>query len=213
MKAIIYLTILYHIFFNGVYALEQPKYKVLKEYKKFEIREYSPYLVAEVEVDTTFENIADKGFQILFQYISGNNVKNEEISMTVPVNQTNAGEKIAMTVPVTQKPKLKSKGTYILSFVLPSKYTLETAPIPKDSRVKIKEIPSKIVAVREYSGTWSEKNYRKNESLLIEELKNSSIKMIGDPIFARYDPPIMPWFLRSNEVIIEVDYLARKILN
>ena len=210
MKAIIYLTILYHIFFNGVYALEQPKYKVLKEYKKFEIREYSPYLVAEVEVDTTFENIADKGFQILFQYISGNNVKNEEISMTVPVNQTNAGEKIAMTVPVTQKPKLKSKGTYILSFVLPSKYTLETAPIPKDSRVKIKEIPSKIVAVREYSGTWSEKNYRKNESLLIEELKNSSIKMIGDPIFARYDPPIMPWFLRSNEVIIEVDYLARK---
>lgn len=210
MKAIIYLTILYHIFFNGVYALEQPKYKVLKEYKKFEIREYSPYLVAEVEVDTTFENIADKGFQILFQYISGNNVKNEEISMTVPVNQTNAGEKIAMTVPVTQKPKLKSKGTYILSFVLPSKYTLETAPIPKDSRVKIKEIPSKIVAVREYSGTWSEKNYRKNESLLIEELKKKSIQMIGDPIFARYDPPIMPWFLRSNEVIIEVDYLARK---
>ncbi len=28
---------------------------------------------------------------------------------------------------------------------------------------------------------------------------------IGDPIWARYDPPWKPWFLRRNEVLVELD--------
>lgn len=195
-------------------AIEEPNYKIIKEFDEFEIREYAPYIVAEVEIDTTFEDASNMGFQILFKYISGNNLKQEEIEMTAPVNQMNSvdsGEKIEMTAPVSQKSKIKGDGNYIISFVLPSKYAMENAPIPKDQRIKIQQIPKKIMAVKKYSGTWSEENYRENENLLIEELKKNNITAINDPVYARYDPPFWPWFLRRNEVLIEIEFSAKKI--
>ena len=193
---------------KNILAIEEPDYKVLKEYEEFEIREYVSYIVAEVEIDSTFEEASNKAFQILFQYISGNNVKQEEIEMTAPVNQMNSnkGEEIEMTVPVTQKSNLKSDGTYMVSFVLPSKYNLESAPLPKDQRISIREIPEKLMAVREYSGTWSEENYRENEKLLIDELNKNKLKIIGEPVYARYNPPFWPWFLRRNEVMVEIEF-------
>jgi len=208
----IFLFLLFLISKN-IFAIEEPEYKIVKEYEEFEIREYASYLVAEVEIDSTFEQASNKAFQILFKYISGNNVKQEEIEMTAPVNQMNSdisGEKIEMTVPVTQKSKLKSNGTYIISFVLPSKYNLETAPVPKDDRISIREIPKKLMAVRKYSGTWSEENYRENEKLLIDELNKNKLKIIGEPVYARYDPPFWPWFLRRNEVLIEIELFSTK---
>jgi hypothetical protein len=27
----------------------------------------------------------------------------------------------------------------------------------------------------------------------------------GEPVWARYDPPFMPWFLRRNEVLIPIE--------
>jgi hypothetical protein len=94
----------------------------------------------------------------------------------------------------------------MVSFVLPSKYNLVSAPLPKDKRISIREIPQKLMAVREYSGTWSEENYRENEKLLIEELNKKKIKIIGEPVYARYNPPFWPWFLRRNEAMIEVEF-------
>ena len=208
-KFIVLSMFLLFLISKNILAIEEPKYEVLKEYDEFEIREYSSYLVAEVEIDSTFEEASNKAFQILFQYISGNNVKQEEIEMTAPVNQMNSnkGEEIEMTVPVTQKSNLKSNGAYIISFVLPSKYNLESAPMPKDQRINIRQIPKKLMAVREYSGTWSEENYRENEKLLIEELSKNNIMMISEPLYARYNPPFWPWFLRRNEVLIEVEFI------
>ena len=197
------------LIFQNVMAIEEPKYTIVKEYEEFEIREYVPYLVAEVEIDSTFEEASNVAFQILFKYISGNNIKQEKIEMTAPVNQMNSnkGEEIEMTVPVTQKSNLKSGGTYMVSFVLPSKYNLETAPIPKDQRINIREIPKKTMAVRKYSGTWSEENYRENEKLLLKELNKNKIKIISEPVYARYDPPFWPWFLRRNEVMMEISFI------
>ena len=31
---------------------------------------------------------------------------------------------------------------------------------------------------------------------------------VGPPRFARYDPPMKPWFLRRNEVVIDVEDLG-----
>ena len=48
--------------------------------------------------------------------------------MTAPVNQSPAiegGEKIEMTAPVEQTPHRKTADTYVFSFVMPSKYTME----------------------------------------------------------------------------------------
>ena len=76
-----------------------------------------------------------------------------------------AGEKIAMTAPVTQTPKAGSDGhgNYVFSFLMPARYTRETLPQPLDPRVRIREIPAKLVAARRYSGTWSEAHYREQE--------------------------------------------------
>lgn len=194
---------------NNLMAYEEPEYKVIKEYDEFEIREYSSYLVAETEVKGEFEDAGNIAFKVLFDYISGNNLRKEEIEMTIPVNQRNPdlrGEEIEMTTPVSQSTKLNSDGKFVISFVLPSKYNLETAPLPKDSRVKINEIPARLVAVRKYSGTWSEDNYRENESLLLEEVDKNGLAIVGEPVYARYNPPFWPWFLRRNEVLVEVSY-------
>ncbi len=189
---------------SNVMAIEEPKYKVIKEYDEFEIREYDSYLVAETEVEETFDEAGNKAFKLLFDYISGENTSQQKIEMTIPVNQSNAGQKIEMTRPVSMKPKLNSGGNYVISFVMPSRFTLDNIPTPKDERVVIREIQTKVVAVRKYSGTWSEDNYRENEKILLEEIEKADLEIIGYPIFSRYNPPFWPWFLRRNEVIVEL---------
>ena len=32
-------------------------------------------------------------------------------------------------------------------------------------------------------------------------INKRGLKTEGEPIFARYNPPFMPWFLRRNEVL------------
>lgn len=208
MKRVILLSaILFTAIFSyagWVYILEEPKFNVIKEYEEFEIRKYESYVVAEVVVEGNMKDAGNTAFQYLFDYISGSNVKNMEMEMTVPVNQSNAGEKIEMTAPVMQYPQMNSAGKFAVQFVLPLRFTLENAPAPVNERVKLREVPAAHYAVRRYSGSWSEDNYRENEAILLEEVKNAGYKIVGEPVYARYDPPFMPWFMRRNEVMIQI---------
>jgi hypothetical protein len=61
-----------------------------------------------------------------------------------------------------------------------------------------------MAAVR-YSGTWSEASYQKNKSLLEEYIRKRGWTPKGAAVWARYDPPFMPWFLRRNEVLIPIE--------
>ena len=119
-KYLIISFFLFILIYQNVMAIEEPTYKIIKEFDEFEIRAYSPYLVAEIEIDSSFEEASNVGFRLLFKYISGENLKQEKIEMTTPVNQMNSGnsgEKIDMTTPVSQKVKLKGDGKYKISFV------------------------------------------------------------------------------------------------
>ena len=115
-------------------------------------------------VETDFNDAANVAFRRLFNYISGNNKTKESISMTAPVNQMASSEKIAMTAPVNQQ---QSGEKYSISFVMPSKYSLETLPEPLDTEVSIKEIPSYKAAAIRYSGTWSQKQYESKRASLM----------------------------------------------
>ena len=87
-------------------AIEEPKYEVVKTYPDFELRRYAPYLVAETEVTGDFDEVGNRAFRILADYIFGNNRRQEKLEMTAPVNQRPAaggGEKIAMAAPVAQR--------------------------------------------------------------------------------------------------------------
>jgi len=88
--------------------------------------------------------------------------------------------------------------------MMPSQYTMETLPEPLDPNVKLNQEPERIVAALRYSGTWSQKRYKEKEAYLSEWIQKRGFKALGEPIFARYNSPFMPWFLRRNEVLIPV---------
>jgi hypothetical protein len=183
-------------------GIEKAKYKVIEKEGKFEIRQYSPQIVAETIVDADFDKAGNVAFRRLFDYISGNNRRKESISMTAPVNQKARSEKIDMTAPVNQ---YQSGGKFIVSFIMPSKYTLESLPEPLDDMVVLRKVESTKSAAVRYSGSWGKKKYELQKKLLEEFIRNKGLKITGDAIFARYDPPFQLPFLRRNEVLIPVE--------
>ncbi len=183
-------------------GIEKPTYTVLEKVGEFEIRQYNPYLIAETRVDADFKDAGNVAFRRLFRYISGENKAQESISMTAPVIQKADSEKISMTAPVTQQ---RSGQQYAVSFVMPSKYSLQTLPQPLDPEVVINEIPAQRVAAIRYSGTWSQKRYEAKKASLQEFIKRKGLVAAAEPIFARYNPPFELWFMRRNEVMIPIE--------
>ena len=180
-------------------AVEEAKFKIIDKEDDFEIRDYAPQIVAEITIDNTLEEAGNQAFRPLFKYISGENSKSSKISMTAPVSQEVAGQKISMTAPVSQQ---VSGDGWAVSFMMPQTYTMQSIPKPKNEKIKLREIPARRIAAIRYSGTWSEERYTKNLKLLQEWIKKRGLSAAGDPIWARYNPPFMPWFLRRNEVLI-----------
>ncbi|HAH09144.1 MAG TPA: heme-binding protein [Alphaproteobacteria bacterium] len=180
-------------------AIEEPKYQVVRKVGAIEVRSYPAILVAETTVTGDFADAGDDAFRPLFGYISGKNTKAQEIAMTAPVIQE--GQKIAMTAPVIQEGK---GGTYVVQFVMPATFTLETLPKPTDPKVSVREVPGRTVAVIRYSGRWTQSNYDENLALLRAEMSKAGLTATGDPIWARYDDPFTLWFNRRNEIMIPI---------
>ena len=112
------------------------------------------------------------------------------------------GEKIEMTAPVGQQ---RFQEKWAVSFIMPASYTLETLPEPEDPKVTLRQVPARRMAAVRYSGFWSEKGYLRYKLELESWIRESGLTIVGDPIWARYNPPFTPWFLRRNEILIPVD--------
>jgi hypothetical protein len=184
-------------------AVEEAKYTVVLNEDNFEVRQYAPHVLAETIVDGDLEGAGNKAFNLLFKYIDGNNKKQEKVAMTAPVSQGAAGEKIAMTAPVVQQ---RENDKWVVSFMMPASYTLETLPEPNDPNVVLRQVPERYMAAVRYSGFWSEKLYRQHLDDLTAWMAKQGIKPMGEPIWARYNPPFMPWFLRRNEILVPVEW-------
>jgi hypothetical protein len=174
--------------FNNEIMVEQAKYEVLKRIGKTEIRRYPRLVIAKVD------GYGDGGFNLLFRFIGGNNRQKSDIAMTAPV----VSEEIAMTAPVLSE-------TGSIAFIMPESYTIETTPEPLDDRVKIIEIPERLVAALRFSGRWSNSIFRKKSEKLLKELVEAGIKTVGQVFSMRYNAPFTPWFMRRNEVAIAVE--------
>ena len=185
-----------------VMAIEEAKYDVLEREGDFELRQYQPHIVAETLVEGEFQEVGNEGFRRLFDYISGKNRKKQTIPMTAPLSQEATSEKIPMTAPVNQE---KAGEKWRITFMMPPQYTLETLPEPLDPRVQLIKVPGLLMAALSYSGTWSRRRYEDKEKQLKELIRQRGLKVVGEPVFARYNSPFMPWFLRRNEVLIPVE--------
>ena len=181
--------------------VEKPDYKVFQSEQNIEIRQYEPMIIAEVEVDGKREDAIGDGFRLLADYIFGNNTVQQVISMTAPVQQKE-NQKIAMTAPVQQQSMGKS---WRMSFVMPSKYSMDSLPVPNNNRVRLKEILTKKFVVIEFSGTNSSENVTEHENQLLNYIEANQIKIIGSPKYAFYNAPWTLPFLRRNEVMTEIN--------
>jgi len=184
-----------------VMAIEEAEYTVVIKEGDFEIRDYAPHVLAETIVEGDFDEAGNKAFRRLFQYISGNNEAQDKVAMTAPVSQEAKGEKISMTVPVGQQ---QVGRRWTVSFMMPASYTLETLPRPLDPEVTLRLVPARRLAAVRYSGLWSEKGYVQNKAALESWIKQRGQTPVGEPIWARYNAPFSLWFMRRNEVLIEI---------
>ncbi len=202
-KSILKKCIFILISFNSGVAMSvsEPKYKLDSKNEHYEIRSYSPIIVAETLIEGDFAEAGSKAFAILADYIFGKNTSKQKIEMTAPVAQQKLSEKIEMTAPVSQ---IEDRRGHLVQFTMPSNYTIETLPQPLDSRVTLKEIGSRTLAVYPYSGSWSESRYRAKLSEFNLELAKNKIPTKGEPVFARYNSPFQLWFLRRNEIWLEI---------
>jgi hypothetical protein len=183
-------------------AIEEPGHEVIRKADGFELRRYPGYCVAETEVTGSQADAGNAGFRILAKYIFGGNESQQSIAMTAPVVEARS-ETIAMTAPVTQQPG-ETPGNFIVQFTMPSKYTLATLPKPNDARVRLREVPDRVVAVRAYSGGWSLKRYEKELVALRAAMQRDGLAAAGEPQWARYNSPFSLPFMRRNEIWIEV---------
>ena len=186
---------------NNAMAIEEAKYTTLIKQNKLEVRLYEPHILAETLVDAAFDSAGNKAFKRLFNYISGNNSLQSSIAMTAPVSQEQASQKISMTIPVSQQ---ANNNQWAVSFMMPASYSMTTIPTPKDPSITIKQVPAQYMAAIEYSGFWTQNNYQQHKNKLDEWIKQQAFTVIGEPVWARYNAPFTPWFLRRNEVLIPI---------
>lgn len=195
---------------SAAQALEQPQYTVVQKSELYEIRKYEPYIVAEVVVPGPESEAGGQAFSLLGGYIFGKNKGERKLEMTAPVVQTPVGSstsasaastKIEMTAPVVQTPTANG---FLVQFMMPSAYTLATLPEPLDPKVKLRQIEGKTVAAHRYSGSWSQSNYDEHLGILKDALAKAGVKTQGEPLYSRYNAPFTPWFLRKNEIWLNI---------
>ena len=186
-------------------AIEEPNYEIIESSEDYELRRYEPYLIAEVDVSGGMNKAGNSAFRILAGYIFGDNEAATEMAMTAPVESRSAdrGEKMSMTAPVTST-RSGSDDQTTVAFVMEEGYSIETLPVPNDQRIRIREVPERLMAVRRYSGRWTDANYEKQKGLLIESLSEATLDIVGEPILARYNSPFSLPMVRRNEVMLEV---------
>ncbi len=182
-------------------AVEEAEYTVVQADEPFELRHYAPHILAETVVEGDFEGAGSKAFRRLFDYISGSNTSRESLDMTSPVGQQAGSEKIDMTSPVGQQ---RVDGRWVVSFMMPASYSLATLPQPDDPAVTLRQVPAQFMAAVRYSGFWSEERYQQHREKLAAWIAEQSLTVVGEPVWARYDPPFMPWFMRRNEILVPV---------
>lgn len=201
MKCVWLLALL--VWAGSVVAIEEPAYEVLGQHGEFELRAYSPKIIAQVQVSGAMDRASRAGFRSVADYIFGNNR-----------SQTGDSEKISMTAPVSMQPNseatdLASAGSmesasaqWRLSFVMPSAYDLENLPLPNNQKVELKEVAAGNYAVIQFSGFTGENKVAAKTAALLGWMAAKGLQPAGKPTLARYNHPATLPFLRRNEILV-----------
>ncbi|MGB4333309.1 MAG: heme-binding protein [Chromatiaceae bacterium] len=193
------------VFVFYVQNVETPVYRVVAQEGDFEVRDYPPLVVAEVRRQGPRQEALRAGFGPLARYIFAEERGGERISMTAPVTQQRP-ERISMTAPVTAQalPDMAQGDDWAVRFIMPARYGLEQLPAPAGSDVRLSEVPPRRVAAICFSGRASDELIASKEETLRAWLAARDLTPAAPAIYAFYNDPFTPGFLRRNEVIIDL---------
>ena len=166
--------------------IETPKYKVLKNYPRFELRQYESMMLATTNLGVaSYDEKSSEGFRTIASYIFGKNKSNEKIAMTAPVIY-------------------HADSISTLSFVMPRSKTEESMPEPIDSAIKFEKQEIKLFAVFTFGGFINDKKMDKRMNELKQAVLKEGLQIKGGGYFFGYNPP---WQLvgRKNEVAFELE--------
>lgn len=168
--------------------VEQPVYRVIRSEGPIEQRAYPDLIAAEVETQGSRHDGVRTGFRPLARYIFA---------------RERPGEKIAMTAPVVQR---ATGNGWVIQFIMPSEYALKDLPRPASSDVRLTRIPARERAVIRFSGIATDERIAEHQDTLTAWMLDQGLRADGPPIYAYYNDPLTPGFLRRNEVIFDLGH-------
>lgn len=161
----------------GSKVTERIGYDIVRRLGRVELRRYPKTVLA-----TVTDASEDEAFGVLFDFITGGNEPGRRIAMTAPVISTEA----------------------TFSFVMPSGESMDSLPRPRDSRVRIVEVPERVVAALRFRGRANGKDVATFREELLGSLEQGGLAAVGEVFLMRYNPPFVPGLIRRNEVGIQV---------
>jgi len=168
---------------------DRQEFKLIQKHNGFELREYLPCVLAEVNVSAEYSDASSAAFGRLFKYISKGNKNSEKIAMTAPV--------IA-----AQKSDKSHSHEWFVSFVMPSGSKFGQMPNPNDSQVILRDVGAEKCVALGFRGradqTLSDKKVRELRELAASE----NIALSDETRICRFDPHFKPGFMQYNEIVI-----------
>ena len=213
---------------------ETPAHTVLSSHGTWEVRQYPSMVCATVasgpDGDRAFGVLA----RYIGVFGTPQNAAASPLAMTAPVLSSRPlPQAISMTAPVLSSRGgtaiTQRDGTSVaadgdamaMSFVLPSSIgSVAEAPVPTNPRVVLEEIPPRVFAVKTFSGNVDDATAQREEATLraavVAEADDATVSggsanhawsLVpgGGAMLARYNPPFTLWFLKTNEVMVEVE--------
>lgn len=173
----------YWLYSSSRAAVEHAPYDERFRDGLFELRDYPPLILASAPL----EGGRDRTFERLFHFIARGNDRHAKIAMTAPVlidrHTTPAG---------------------IMAFVMPQDVRGEAVPHPLDAEVTLDRRPAARMAVHRYSGVSTPERESHATTALEGWVRRQGLEPAGPPIVAYYDAPVIPGYLRRNEVMMPV---------
>ncbi len=169
--------------------LETPAYKVKHSESNFQIRSYDSFITTRVAISGKQNEVLRKGFRPLVRFIGAKERSSEKISMTVPVMQE----------------KTSSEDHWLVSFSMPSKYSLGNLPKPENDSLQQQLVPKKLMAVIKFNGRATEALLERKELELRKWIQERNLLVVGLAHYFFYNDPTTPGVFRRNEVLLEIN--------
>mgnify|MGYP001156810144 FL=1 len=164
---------------------EEPRFEIIKQFKRFEIRNYSDAIQARVHTPGDGWANSSGGFRRIAGYIFGGNQRNQSIAMTAPVHMW------------------KSEGGSMMAFIMPSEHEMNDLPMPNDPEIELLPVKGGVFAAMKFSGFSGHSKRDRLIAKLLRLVEKEGLTVAGEPILAVYDNPTstLP-FMRRNEILL-----------